>query len=294
MLGLFQLFLAAIAPPSIKPEHVEAKPGGGHRLVTVREGYRLVELPPGQGERPTRTHTFDDVPSFSAWLLRNAKPETTEVFASQPAGETGGSVVAISGATWERDTVRCRLALDPSFARLLQVLGKPGSQDAMLNVLRALGPRTGESGKAMIRGLSALTIKSDSTFSRTVDERTGGFKAKLIQANAQHDVPLEIVYVGPVYLRGGDVRIVLSLLIDCENTSKPPIFSLQWPEKEVQMLDGYFAEVDALKGLLGEGWSVSLGSCAIEDFKPSVGFDQKAPTTRVEVPVPSPSDSYRR
>lgn len=293
MLAFLSGFIALLTPGSLEPETVTVKPDDGHRLVTVRDGYRVIELPRGQGDRPQREHVFDDVPSFAAWLKRNAAPETTEVFASQPTGETGGSVVAISGVTWARDTVRCRLALDPSFARMLQVIGKPGSQDAMLSVLRTLGPRTGESGKAMISKLSAITIKSDSTFSRVVDEATGGFKAKLIQANAQHNVPLELVYVGPVYLRGGDVRIVLSLLIDCENPTKPPVFSLQWPEKEVQMLDGYFAEVDALKGLLGPDWSVSLGSCVVETWQPSAGFAQPEPV-KVRVEQAAPPTENRR
>lgn len=274
MQGIFAIIVAALQAALVKPDPVKVSLSAGHQVVAVRDGYRLVELPPGQGEQPRQMHAFADIPSLAAWAKRNLVADTTQVFARAPKDQDAGLVVAISGATWDRSRVTCTLDLDPVFRRLLAATDQQRSQDQLLDLLRALLPRLGESGARMISSLAALELKANASFSRVVDPKTGTLKARVNQANVDHNLPAEVTYEGPIYLRGATVKFTLALQINFDNPNKPPGLALIWPEKDTALLDAFFAEIEALKGLLGDDWSVSLGSLGIEDYRPSEGFEQ--------------------
>lgn len=122
-------------PPDPAPElRAVPKPDGDGVVYALQDGWHTEQL--AGARRMRRDHTFDDLASFAAWLLRHAlNPETAEILMAEAC-----VVAALTPARHNGDVVTCGLPFDPRFALWRDVLTKGSStlsQTAFNALLRA-------------------------------------------------------------------------------------------------------------------------------------------------------------
>lgn len=235
----------------------EVHPDTTARVVALKSGYTIAELPKGRASAPTRTHLLADTASFIAWLKRYARADTAEIFSDQKAGK----LVAICGTAWTADTVTCAIALDPMFAQLIASTGRTLTQEglrALLSTLRAYLAETNAIGQ-----ISTFEAKTSGEVTSHIDKATGARKLRLVSAGVEYpiELPPELHFTIPVYEGGPPMPVTLTLCPSVEQ-GKMPTFALTWPEQALVLADAFRGEVGRVREGLGEGWLVMLGTGA--------------------------------
>jgi hypothetical protein len=251
--------------PVAQPEVVKS-PNGYGGFVVHHQDYDVEHLPgPIEG---ARRHAFDDLRGFAAWLKREAAaPDDVDILVDREV-----VVAFLDPLRAEPERVTCALALDPCFAMVKAILGKPLSQAQMVQFVRTWRDRI-DSSDLLASALRTIQVVKGGEFKSEIDE-TGA--TRFIGSTDKRDVavriPPEITLSTPVFRGveeyvGSPARYEVELFVTVNLDDGVPVFSLAFPAFE----DVYTkARIDAagfLRTELGDGFLVALGKADVATRK---------------------------
>lgn len=228
-------------------------PGGV--LASVREGVRLSPAPVGRPSAPARLHTFQDVPSFAAWLLKHATPQA-EILA-----DFGEGIAALPAQQWGGDLIRCKPVAHPAWVALDRLSGAPLRQPQFYQELLKLQPYLKDPG--VLGKVASLEVKTSGKIVANVDPSTGATKLVSVEKDTSYPVnlPAEIVFSLPLHIGGEPVEVRVALLpavTDAGLTLQATI-----KERDLVLLAAWESQVDGLRKALGSEWLVGLGKLTV-------------------------------
>lgn len=252
-------------------------PNGHGAVVLVRQGY---EIKPLDGKkRNQRSHTFEDLGSFAAWLNRHADGKATEILVDSKTDQVHA---ALQPGVHETDTVTCLLAPHPRVKRWLNVFGQPLNQEQFHRLLvscqddfrpltdKAGKPVGGTEGEWLAAQVSKLEVVSGGVITMQLDERgVTSFAGKTeknevtgtIPARIKIDVPW-LIGVQPLQdgkPAGYDSAYQLEVFLRIRGTKEGPIFTVDCPNLEVVKREAMLDGVAWVKHLLKPDFLVGLG-----------------------------------
>jgi len=220
---LFVRIFARIDQASAEAHPHTLVPKGRDEILVLREGFKVERLPAGPSARPVRTHTFDDIESFSAFVRRHwPEAEKAEIFI-----DGDGTIQATNANVWSFDRVVCKLAPDLAAKSWGALWGVPMEQKIAFREIN----RRRESVKGseqLLAGIRMMEIKANGNFSGHLNDR--GVYEFVATSNGKEVVsslPLEIVIEIPIF-RGqtGRYKIEVEVGLNVERNDKPPIITL--------------------------------------------------------------------
>lgn len=229
--------------------------------VVVPAGSKLEKLPEAPRLTVCRIHSFDDVGSLAAWLLKWAGAADTEVLVNVKRAEVRAR---LSQDAWS-DTVVATFTETAEY-KAVQALCGAGviSQEVAYRHLGQIRHVVQDSAKVLSQ-LARLEIKTKGTFAVGVDPRTGARTAKVIDAGTEYpvDIPTEIV-VRTLIHNGSNMQFDAVIDVGMVLSGVTPMltFSLR---NQVQIEEGSIREEVRLNLVekLGEGWLVGYGALAV-------------------------------
>ena len=225
------------------------------QLLAQRDGISVRLAPVGRASKPGRLHTFQDVSSFAAWLLKHAKPET-EILA-----DFGEGFAALPAQQWGGDLLQCKPRLHPAWVALEGLSGKPLRQPEFYQQLLKLQTYLKDQG--VLAKVASLEVKTSGKIVANVDPNTGATKLVSVEKDTSYPVnlPAEIAFALPLHIGGEPVEVKASLLPAVSDAGLT--LTLTVKERDLVLLAAWQKQVDDLRAALGEGWLVGLGKLQI-------------------------------
>lgn len=242
MLALLQLLIENLSKALITPLPLPVELGA-HRVVAIKDGYSIEELPHGQGAHPMRAHKLTDVTSLAQWCARAGVHPV--IFADFNARK----FTAVSDDhLWTRDTVTVEPLFDRNYLLIAAFAGQTLAQADLSQALRAVSSFLVDSS---IPGrIDAVKYQQGMSFEGRVQNGVQVFAATNNKVDYGDALPAEIVFRVPVYQ--GGLTVEVKLLVRPSITSSGLIFGLSWPTKDVTLDAAFRGEEQALIAQLEE------------------------------------------
>ncbi len=250
-------------------------PNGYGQVVVVKDGYEVKRLD-GRDEGK-RSHTFDDLATFAAYLNRHGNADTVELLLS---GDCAVAALDPKGSDPERIT--CDLYKHPTFEAWEEVLDKPMPQKVFHQLARAFRGSV-ENSEGLLAALRVVSVARKGEMKSEIDE-TGATRLNLVTDSREMagTLPPEFIVLTPVYRGilaedGAEITYPIEMLLSIDIDEMA--FTLNAP---ALALVTYRARQDVAAMLnreLNEGFLVGLGSLAIharQVLEPTLGTAKSA------------------
>lgn len=269
--------LRDIFAPAAVPAVADDNPNGHGQLVVVRQGFTVQALPGRMKSR--RTHTFDDLTSFAAWLNRHVPTieaqERCEILATDKHVDAD-----LTPADPSSDTVRCLLKEHPLFAAWQGILSKPLQQKQLHAFIRGAVTTFAETegvnqGDLIASQVRKVQVNGGAELSAELDE-TGFYRVEIAGARTAiaSQIPPSFVVSVPIFAgvkkvgEDAEARYALGILLSMDvagDAKNGIVFHLSCPELPVVLHQARLDAVAYLRSLLAEGFLVGLGAIGTED-----------------------------
>ena len=260
--NLRDLFQPAVGDPGNKVMFAER---GVRAIVALRSGYSLVTVPEKRADRPNRTHTFEDVESFTSFLLKGEHgftPQATEILGSSSDG--CGEIDAVNTLAWERDEVDLKLPLSSAWS--FWSTKKNGARVSLKELRELLRARRGDlapSSKSILPDLTAVAVNISKNAKLEIDPKSGLITFDGVEKNTKVEgaIPSEIVLHLPIYEGGPvhEVTVDLVAAID-EQNSNALSFTLRLVDPDTVVREAWLEQIEKVRELLGKEWLVGIGT----------------------------------
>lgn len=264
--NLKDIFQPAVGDPTSRV--IQAAKGAGS-VIALRTGYELKRIPEARAERPNRTHTFEDVHSFTAFLLKpehGFTPQSTEILGSSRVN----LIEAVAKAAWERDNVQCVLPLASAWNYWLLRDGKRFSLKDLRELLRARRGDLAQRSKSVVADLTDVAVNVTKGSKLEIDPKTGLVTFDGVQKNTKVEgaIPSEIELNVPVYEGGPFHTVTVDLVpsID-ENNGNALSFTLRLVDPTAVVREAWTEQIDKVRELLGKDWLVGIGTLGFTQEK---------------------------
>lgn len=264
--NLKDLFQPAVGDPTSRV--IQAAKGAGS-VIALRTGYELKRIPEARAERPNRTHTFEDVHSFTAFLLKpehGFTPQRTEILGSSESS----SVRVVNSMAWERDELLLRLPLASAWNYWLLRDGKRFPLKDLRELLRARRGDLAQRSKSVVADLTDVAVNVTKGSKLEIDPKTGLVTFDGVQKNTKVEgaIPSEIELNVPVYEGGPFHTVTVDLVpsID-ENNGNALSFTLRLVDPTAVVREAWTEQIDKVRELLGKDWLVGIGTLGFTQEK---------------------------
>jgi len=255
------------------------RPGGA--MLALRQdgsGYKLLELdgPP----RNMRGHLFADLPGFAAWLNRHAGPEQTEILGGVADDGQLYMDAALDAREAQSDVVSARVPLHPIFLQWFRLIGRPMSQKALHEHLRACSSHitslvgcevSGSSGPGefLLGQVSSLSLATGANVKAQLDSH-GLYRVLAreekqdISATLPTGIRIEVPWFEGVLDGETDRVYTLELLLSLDVTDSGLVFRLSCPGLPIVQKHAVDEAMAYLGDLLDDGFLVGRGKLSLK------------------------------
>lgn len=235
---------------------------GARAIVALRSGYSLVPVPEQRPVRPNRTHTFEDVASFTSFLLKTEHgfmPATTEILGSSAYN----AINAVNTAAWERDDVDLKLPLSSAWSFWKAKGGVRLSLKELRELLRARRNDLASKSKSIVADLTEVAVNVTKGSRVEIDPKSGIMTFDGVQKNTKVEgaIPSEIELILPIYEGGPHHNVTVDLVPSIDESNGNALsFVLRLVDPDTVVREAWLEQIEKVRELLGKDWLVGIGT----------------------------------